>query len=78
MTPEVSMPRSGGVDLPDYDEREISKIVYPETSELSTEKEFVGQAVKNQYSWVLWLLLAGVGFGVFVAACSSLAGLLIK
>jgi len=76
----VSIHTSDGDDcgLPKYDEDEISKIVYPETTESMTENEFVEKAVRGRWVWVGWLLLAGLGFGVFMAACTQVAEYLIK
>lgn len=80
MMPGASIPTSGGAnaDLPEYEEDEVSKIIYPPTHEEMSEEEFVGKAVKGKYGWIGWLLLAGLAFGIFMAACTTLAEYLIK
>ena len=52
----------------DFGADEVSKIVYPQTTEKMTEKEFVRKSVKGSYAWVFWLLIAALAFGVFVAS----------
>lgn len=84
MTQEVCIPGSAvgaeedTVSLPEYDPDEVSKVVYPQTTEDMTEDEFVSRSVKGRYNYIGWLLLAALGFGLSLAACSVIVGMLVK
>lgn len=79
MTEGATIPRSGvGNDnLPEYGD-EISKVVYPDSRHGEKDEQYVKRAVKGRYGWMLWVGIAALGFGVFLASCTALAEFIIK